>query len=356
MRSKRFLASVAVAVAVFAVIQLAIQQGLVSNYWQTILIYACLFVTYALGLNVIYGYNGQFSLGHAAFYGVGAYSSALLTKQVFAGEPALFPVALLVGGVVAGILGFLIGLPILRLRSDYLGIATLGFGIMVKVLFDNADTIIPAMGGARGMTGIPKLSSFAWAFFVALGAVILVRNLMYSSHGRAIISIREDEVAADTMGINTTKYKTVAFVTGCFLAGVAGALYAHQYVFLHPSNFDFLKSIDVLMVVVLGGLGSMSGTIIAAVGWVFLLEGLRIVLPQEYLDFRLVIYPLVLIILMILRPSGLMGGVELGPLRPGGGLTRPPASGLEPEPVAVARQTEPSGEQEEEAPIGTKPE
>ncbi|MHB1134461.1 MAG: branched-chain amino acid ABC transporter permease [Chloroflexota bacterium] len=303
-------------IAVFAILQLAIMQGWLNVYLQGVLILACIFVTYALGLNLIYGYNGQFSLGHAAFYGIGAYTSAVVTKILFEGNPLSFPLALLAGALVAGFVGFLIGMPILRLRSDYLGIATLGFGIIVTVIFNNADSLLPQMGGARGMTGITKMTSFPWAFFVAVGAVMIVRNLVYSSHGRAIVSIREDEVAADTMGINTTRYKTIAFVVGSSLAGLAGGLYAHQYLFLNPPSFDFLKSIDVLMIVVLGGLGSMTGTIVAAVGWIFLLEGLRVVLPQEYLEWRMVIIPVVLILTMILRPQGLMGGIELGPLRP----------------------------------------
>ncbi len=307
----------AAAVAIYAVVEVGSRVGLIdSRYWLPIITYACVFVTYALGLNVIYGYNGQFSLGHAALYGVGAYAGALVTKVAFEGNGAAFPLAIVVGGLVAGLLGFLVGLPILRLRSDYLGIATLGFGIMVKVLFDNADALIPAMGGSRGMTGIPRVTTFTWAFFIMVASIALVRNLIYSSHGRAVVSIREDEIAADTMGIDTTKYKTLAFVVGCALAGVAGSLYAHLYAFLHPTSFDFLKSVDVLLVVVLGGLGSMTGTIIAAVGWIFLLEGLR-VLPEQYLDLRMVIYPLVLIIIMIVRPTGLMGGLELGPLRAG---------------------------------------
>ncbi len=317
MRNARTILWLGAAVAVYAVIEVGSRVGLIDNrYWLPIITYACIFVTYALGLNVIYGYNGQFSLGHAALYGIGAYSGALVTKVVFDGDASAFPLAIIVGGVVAGVLGFLVGLPILRLRSDYLGIATLGFGIMVKVLFDNADAVLPAMGGSRGMTGIPRATTFAWAFFIMVGAIALVRNLIYSSHGRAVVSIREDEIAADTMGINTTKYKTLAFVVGCTLAGVAGSLYAHLYAFLHPTSFDFLKSVDVLLVVVLGGLGSMTGTIIAAVGWIFLLEGLR-VLPEQFLDLRMVIYPLVLIIVMLVRPTGLMGGLELGPLRAG---------------------------------------
>jgi branched-chain amino acid transport system permease protein len=322
MKNSRLIVSLAGALVLYAVMQGAISAGLLTVYWQVILIYACVFITYALGLNVIYGYNGQFSLGHAAFYGLGAYSAALVTKLAFGGDPNSFPLGLLVGGAVAGVIGLLVGLPILRLRSDYLGIATLGFGIMVTVLFNNADALLSwggigkAMGAARGMTGIPRFTNFAWAFFVAVGAVLIVRNLIYSSHGRAVISVREDEIAADAMGINTTKYKTLAFVVGCALAGVAGGLYAHLYQFMHPSSADFLKSIDVLMVVVLGGLGSMTGTIVASLGWVLLLEGLRSVLPPDFLDWRMVIYPLVLIVVMIVRPRGLMGGVELAPLKP----------------------------------------
>ncbi len=314
-RFSSMLPSLAVLVAVFVVLQGAMSAGLINNYWQTIIIYGCIFITYALGLNVIYGYNGQFSLGHAAFYGLGAYTSALITKVILPDNPLVFIFALLAGGAVAATMGFLVGLPILRLRSDYLGIATLGFGVIVVVLLNNADLVVPQMGGARGMTGLPKYTTFAWAYVIAVIAATVVRNMVYSSQGRAIISIREDEVAADTMGINTTRYKSMAFMMGCGLAGVAGGLYAHLYLYLSPGNFDFLKSIDVLMVVVLGGLGSMTGTVIAAIGWVLLLEGLRNILPQQYLDWRMVVYPLVLIIVMILRPQGLMAGRELGPLR-----------------------------------------
>jgi branched-chain amino acid transport system permease protein len=192
----------------------------------------------------------------------------------------------------------------------------LAFGIIVKVLFDNADAVIPALGGSRGMLSIPRYTNFTWTFFMALGAVAAVRNFVYSSLGRACISIREDEIASESVGVNTTRYKTLGFVLGCSFAGAAGVLYAHLYVFLHPSNFDFLKSIDVLLIVVLGGLGSMSGTIVAAIAWTFLLEGLRVVLPPQILDWRLVIYPLLLIIVMILRPRGLGGGMEFGFLKP----------------------------------------
>lgn len=310
-------------VALFAVLQGLILVGVINAYVELIMQLICIFIIYALGLNLIYGYTGQFSLGHAAFYGIGAYSAALLTKNYLPDTIITFPVALIIAGLISALVSFLIGLPILRLGSDYLGIATLGFGIIVKVFFDNAGEIIPAMGGARGMTGISKLTNFGWAYGMAVLTIILVRNLVYSNQGRAFLAVREDEIAANTMGINPFRAKMTAFVIGGFLAGVAGGLYAHLYAYLNPSNFDFLKSIDVLMVVVLGGLGSISGTIIAAVGWIFLLEGLRVVLPPEIIDWRLVIYPIVLIAMMLLRPQGLMGGTELNILKPG--AIEPPA-------------------------------
>lgn len=298
------------AVAVAAVIQVLFSADVVNGYWQMILQYACIVTIASLGLNIIYGFNGQFSLGHIAFYGIGAYAAALITKE-WTGDNLLgFLFAIIIGGLLAAIIGFLIGMPILRLRSDYLGIATLGFGFIVKVFFDNADQFVPAMGGARGMTGIPKLTSWPWVAAATILAIIVMRNFLYSSHGRATLAIRDDEIAASSMGVNTTKYKTTAFVMGCFYAGVAGALYAHLYVFLHPSDFDFVQSINLLLIVVLGGLGSISGTIIASFGWTFLLEGLRVILPQGMLDYRYVIYPLLLIVVMLMRPTGLLGGTE----------------------------------------------
>ncbi len=315
MNRRGLLVTLGVTAVVFVVLQVMISTGTLNAYWTKITDLACIFVIYALGLNLIYGFTGQFSLGHAAFYGIGAYTAALLTKVYLPDTPITFPVALLLGGVMAGLVSFLVGLPILRLGSDYLGIATLGFGVIVTVIFNNGDSVIPAMGGAQGLTGIPFLTTFAWAFPIAVGVVILIRNLVYSSQGRAFLAVREDEIAANTMGVNPFRYKMMAFVLGGFLAGVAGGLYAHLYLFLTPANFDFLKSVDVLTIVVLGGLGSISGTIVAAVGWTFLLEALRVVLPQNVLDWRFVIFPLLLIVMMILRPSGLMGGFELPFLR-----------------------------------------
>ncbi len=304
------------AAAGFFVFQGLMLTGLLNPYWQQIICLAGIMAISGLGLNLIYGYTGQFSLGHAAFYGLGAYASALVTRNLGGVGPWTLALGLLAGVVLAGLVALLIGLPILRLKSDYLGIATLGFGIIVKVLFDNSDAVVPMMGGSRGMSAIPKLTNWAWVFFLALGAVVVLRNVVFSGVGRALVSVREDELAAEAVGINTTKYKTLGFVIGCMYAGLAGGLYAHLYSFLHPSNFDFLKSIDVLLIVVLGGLGSISGTLVAAVGWTFLLEGLRVVLPVAVQDWRWVIYPLLLIIVMLFRPSGILGGTEFRFLKP----------------------------------------
>ncbi len=307
-------AVLAIALGVGVLIQVAVSLQLLNAYQSLILSYMCIMIVSALGLNIIYGFTGQFSLGHAAFFGLGAYTAALVTRYGGA-APWMFVIALLAGGLLAAGIGWLIGLPILRLRSDYLGIATLGFGIIVRVFFENSDKIIPVTGGARGMTGIDMLTSFIWAYAIMLLAIIVARNLRFSSPGRACLSIREDETAAGLMGVNTVRYKTIAFVLGCFYAGVAGGLYAHLYVFLHPGSFDFIKSFDPLLIVVLGGLGSITGTVVAGASWVVILEGLR-VLPDAFLDWRYVIYPVLLIIMMLWRPQGLFGTSEMAFLRP----------------------------------------
>ena len=305
-----------VAAVAFGAIEALILVGVLNPYWQQIICLAGIVTISALGLNLIYGYTGQFSLGHAAFYGVGAYTAALVTRGIGGNSPRSSIAGLVAGAILAGLVALLIGLPILRLKSDYLAIATLGFGIIVKVLLDNSDTAVPMMGGSRGMSAIPKLTTFAWVFVLVVVAVIVLRNIVFSGIGRALISVREDELAAEAVGIDSTRYKTLGFVIGCMYAGVAGGLYAHLFTFLHPSNFDFLKSIDVLLVVVLGGLGSISGTIVAAVAWTFLLEVLRIVLPPAVQDWRWVIYPLLLIVFMLVRPGGIFAGTEFRFLRP----------------------------------------
>lgn len=305
----------------YTVVKIACAVGLINDYWQRVLDQALITAIGALGLSFIYGFAGQFALGHAAFYGIGAYIAGVIGKVWGQGSTIYFILALFAGAAVAAIIAFLIGLPILRLRSDYLGIATLGFGVIVKVAMDQSNKLFPPFGGATGMTGVPQIANFEWIFLVFLAVVLLVRNLIASSYGRACITIREDEIAADTMGIDTTRYKIFAFVLGCALAGLAGGLYAHRYPYIHPSSFEFLKSFDFLLIVVLGGLGSISGTIITAISWVFLLEGLRILLGEAFIDWRGVIYALILIITIILRPQGLFGGKEWKGLFPPMGST-----------------------------------
>ncbi len=292
--------------------------ALLNPYWVQIFELACVVAVSALGLNVIYGYTGLFSLGHAAFYGIGAYTAAFLMKSYGGESQALFLAAVLCGGAAAALAAALIGLPTMRLTSDYLGIATLGFGVIMKVVFDNADTFLPELGGARGMTGIARMTSVPWAVGFLVLSTLVVRNVVHSSYGRALTAVREDETAAGTMGIDVFRCKLGGFTLGCAFAGIAGGLYAHLYAFLHPSNFDFIKSVDVLMIVVIGGLGNISGTLAASFGWVFLLEGLRFVLPPDYVELRWVVIPVLLVVTMILRPQGLLGRKELPFLRAGG--------------------------------------
>ncbi len=303
----RFVLPLAAATAAAFLVE---SRGFANPYWVQIFALACIVAVLALGLNIIYGITGLFSLGHAAFYGIGAYASAALMKAYGGESHAAFFVSLLFGGGCAAAVALAIGLPALRLTSDYLGIATLGFGIIMKVVFDNADSFLPLLGGARGMTGIAKMTGLHWAV-AALGiAIAAARNLVHSGYGRALAAIREDGVAAEAMGIDTFRFKTAGFVIGCAFAGVAGGLYAHLYTFLHPSNFDFFKSVDVLVIVVLGGLGNISGTLAASFGWILLLEGLRLVLPPGFIELRWVVIPVLLIVTMLVRPAGLFGARE----------------------------------------------
>lgn len=312
---KRLALYAAGTLAVYALVKFLAMSGLINPYWQRVLDQSLIIAIGALGLSVIFGISGQFSIGHAAFYGIGAYTAGLVTKS-FGGDAAAFLAALVAGVFLAALVALLIGLPVLRLTSDYLGIATLGFGVICKVGFDNANKVIPAMGGATGMTGVPQVADFDWIFLFFVLSIILARNFVHSAPGRSCMALREDEVAANVIGINIFRYKMVAFVFGCGLAGLAGALYAHRYPFLHPSSFDFLPSVDFLIIVVLGGMGSLTGTVVTAIGWVFLLEVLRAVLGMAFMDWRGVIYALILVITILVRRQGLFGNKEYGFLAP----------------------------------------
>ena len=254
----------------------------------------------AVSLNLINGYTGQFSLGHAGFMAVGAYTAAVITNQfgdlnAFAAG-ALFLGALLAGGLLAAVTGLLVGLPTLRLRGDYLAIVTLGFGEIIRVIFQNMEKV----GAARGYSVMHGYTNFFWTFGVAAVTIYVVTALVHSTYGRGFIAVRDDEVAAEAMGINTTRYKVTAFVVGAFFAGIAGGLYAHSKQFITPGGFDFMESIDIVVMVILGGMGNTPGVILAAVLLTVLPEVLRPVA-----QYRMIIYSLLLIVLMLTRPQGL---------------------------------------------------
>jgi len=375
---------------IFLIIQVLINLNILNTFWNTIIRFGAVMAIVSIGLNLIYGFNGQFSLGQWGFYGIGAYTAADITFRwtqwnsslgltiiltavlligigfillrkllsrlkgldalssfavylvmtvglayisviignnleapvtslltLLPGKIALtvvFLFAVLLGGLVAAEVSYLIGLPILTLGSDYFGIATLGFTIIIKVLLDNSDTMLgfPEMKGARGMIGIPKITTWFWVFIFLFITILVTRNLLHSSAGRAIISVREDEIAAKSMGIDVAFYKTLTFVIGCLFAGIAGGLYAHINGFLHPNSFNFIKSFDPMIIIVFGGLGSVTGTVVAAFAWALGLEGfLRLFLPEGFETWRFVVYPVLLIIMMLLKPKGLFGDYEI---------------------------------------------
>jgi branched-chain amino acid transport system permease protein len=289
---KKFGIFVASSIILFAVLSIIINENIINQYDARILVLICINIILALSVNLIVGFTGQFTIGHSAFMAIGAYAAAMLTINY----KLPFPITLIAGGVIAGFIGFLIGIPTLRLKGDYLAITTLGFCQIVVVVIQN----IPQLGGAQGLTGIPPKTTFAWTFFIMIATIVVIYNIVHSSQGRAMISIREDEIAAEAMGINTTKYKIMAFVVGAFIAGVAGGLYSHYMMYIEPQSFNFLKSIDFIVYVVLGGLGSIPGCIISTAVLTYLPEGLR-----GFGDLRMVIYPILLIVIMILNAKGI---------------------------------------------------
>jgi branched-chain amino acid transport system permease protein len=297
-----------------AVLVVSLFSNSYNPYFLDIAVTCGINITLAVSLNLINGFTGQFSLGHAGFMSIGAYCSAILTTNfgdkllpLVGGQTwILFPIALVVGGFVAALAGLVVGVPSLRLKGDYLAIVTLGFGEIIRVILQNID----AVGGARGMTGIPSYSNLFWTFGLAAITVYVVWALVNSTYGRGFIAVSDDEVAAEAMGINTTRYKIIAFVVGAFFAGAAGGIYAHFKQYIAPVGFDFNKSIEIVVMVILGGMGKNVGVVIAAVLLTFVPEGLRMLSNvSPSLDWigesRMLFYSLLLIILMIARPQGL---------------------------------------------------
>ena len=284
-------------------------------------------IVLAVSLNVVNGFTGQFSLGHAGFMAVGAYTAAKITLA-FSGvqlaflpagvsDQVFFALALLAAMTTAALAGLLVGLPSLRLRGDYLAIVTLGFGEIIRSIIENSKPL----GQATGLSGLPHRTNLVWVGLCALATVVMARRLATSSQGRALFAIREDEVAAEAMGVDTTGYKVRAFVISAAYAGLAGALVSHAIMLCTPRMFTFVRSIEVVVLIVLGGLGSITGSVISAVVLTVGLEALR-----EFQSFRMVSYALLLIVLMLTRPQGLFGTHELWDLKILKRLGRPAAA------------------------------
>jgi branched-chain amino acid transport system permease protein len=289
------------AIAIAAAVAIGLGASLFNRYYLGVTIDVGIAIILAVSLNLINGHTGQFSLGHAGFMAVGGYTAAIITiaLQKSLGPtilPWLFLPALLAGGLVAALTGLAVGIPSLRLKGDYLAIVTLGFGEIIRVVFQNMELA----GAASGLSGIPKLTGFAWTFGMAAVTVYVIGCLVNSTYGRGFLAVHDDEVAASSMGLNPTRYKVTAFVIGAFFAGVAGGLYAHHKTFLSPTGFDFMKSFEVVVMVILGGMGRTAGVVLAAVVLTILPEVLRPVA-----EYRMIIYALLIIVLMMARPQGL---------------------------------------------------
>lgn len=287
----------------FAIVQALITVGIINSFYEITIATICINIILAVSLNLVTGFTGQFSLGHAGFMSIGAYVGAIVNMHM--NSTAGFLVGTIAGALMAALVGILVGIPTLRLRGDYLAIATLGMAEIIRVLFLNMDIT----NGAAGLNGIPRFTNWLWLFVFTAGTIILINNFIKSSHGRACISIREDEIAAESMGINTTKYKVMAFAIGAFFAGIAGSLYSSYFYFVKPDLFGFLKSIDILVIVVLGGMGSLTGSVIAAIALALISTFL-----QSFTAVRMIVYAALLVIIMIFRPQGLMGTKEIGDL------------------------------------------
>jgi branched-chain amino acid transport system permease protein len=293
-----------------------IAPAIVPPYPLHILTLAGINVVLAVSLNLVNGFTGQFSIGHAGFMAIGAYGTAWLAMNTTPGvrtalaalPPAvpdlvLMPICLAFGCLLAALGGLVVGIPSLRLRGDYLAIVTLGFGEIIRVFIVNIDTI----GGARGYSGIPRLAGFGWVVFLATLTVMLTYNIVHSSFGRTLLAVREDEIAAEAMGVDTTRAKVISFVISSTLAGAAGGLFALYTMYLNPNSFTFVKSIEIIIMIVIGGMGSILGSIVGATLYIVLTEALRVAA-----EFRMVIFSLLLVLIMIFRPQGLLGTLDFG--------------------------------------------
>lgn len=302
----RYIINTVLVAALFLGLQL-VSQTMLSTYQNQVLLLVGINIILAVSLNVATGYLGQLPLGHAGFMAVGAYTCALFTKYCTWPEPLAFAAGLALGAAMACIFGILIGIPALRLSGDYLAILTLGFGEIIRITLNNIDNVLgfSLFYGAKGLKNIPKYSDLLSVFLCVVLTCFFIHTMLKSRHGRAVLAIRDNEIAAESCGIQTTYYKVMAFAFSAAFAGLAGGLYAGYLGVLDPASFDFMKSIEILVMVVLGGMGSMLGSILSATVLTILPEALRSVA-----DYRMVLYSVVLILMMIFRPGGLLGSYD----------------------------------------------
>ncbi len=296
-----YLLTLILLIALYGVILILTQLHVINRYSLTVLRLVCINIILATSLNITVGNLGQITLGHAGFMSIGAYSAALFVKSgVVPGMPG-YILSLFIGGIFACILGILIGIPALRLKGDYLAIVTLAFGEIIRVLIEYFNFT----GGAQGLSGIPQMKSFEVIYVITIICVACMYSVMTSRHGRAVLAIREDEIAAEASGINTTYYKTYAFALSAFFAGIAGAMYAQNIGVIDAKVFDYNKSFDILVMVVLGGMGSFTGAVISSTVLTIIPEYLR-----SFAGYRMICYSIILIVMMIFRPEGLLGRKE----------------------------------------------
>ncbi len=285
---------------IFLLVWILMKVGILNSYYESTIFTICINIILAVSLNLIVGICGQFSLGHAGFMAIGAYSAGIVTRMI----PSYFGLALgiLIGFGITILAGLVVSIPTLRLRGDYLAIATLGFSEIIRICIQT----MKITNGAAGLTGIPKLTTWPILFVCMMISIIICTNFVRSAPGRAARAINDDEIAAEAMGINTTKYKVAAFVVGAMLASLAGSLFANYFYVLNPNQFTFNKSIDILVMVVFGGMGSMSASVIAAI-----VIGILNMYLQQFADIRMIIYGAALVLMMIFRPQGILGTWEV---------------------------------------------
>lgn len=291
---------VAIIVLFYVILTMMMNVGIINSYYKITLFNICINIMLAVSLNLVIGICGQFSLGHAGFMCVGAYSAGVITKMM----PNYFGllVGLLVGFAISTVAALIVSVPTLRLKGDYLAIATLGFAEIIRIIVQN----MKITNGAAGLSGIPALTTWPLLLLGVVITIVICCNFTRSAPGRACIAVREDEIAAEAMGINTTKYKVIAFVIGALLASAAGALFACNFYVIKPAQFTFNKSIDILVMVVFGGMGSMTSSVLAAIA-----IGLLNMILQNFTDARMIIYGAILVIMMIFKPDGLFGNREI---------------------------------------------